>query len=553
MTQGIKQMEAMGFIVSSIKHDRFNSRLVRQFIKYDDKGYITDTINYYYTKVTGVEVYTNSLKYGGGSRLDIELLNAIQLNLDELKIEYELNESLKSARYAKKLTEATANYAMSSKGFKTYVYREDPSGYHIPHEVKGSLYDEAYKIALRLVDEDDEDFNNYLFDVLRDLEQEYLSEEEYIFNDYYNNIKRVLDDFLYFYIGNVMDKLESSEHFDKILKERDISVYEVGNFIKEEYDIEIKDGYYSGFSIVIKKHDYMGPEYMGEDLVDEINRLVKEEIETNLYPKLEAEGLIPIKVQARFSTGETMYELDESLKSAGYTKKLTEAKERVKRYSYYEIDEEVYEVDMWEIWYRDRNTQHIRITNRAGDVYKDKITYYNRTWERFEYQKVLLKLLNKMYKDEKLVDRIAKQVETNMRYVINETSQQGNNKKELEWLLSLPDGFLVAISACRGKDCSRTDELEKRLRRKNYIRVVGKWDGIEETSFLVFTESESMARALVKTGIYKFNQDDVYVWKTPMTMADIIEGTDEGTKLDGKYYYFDLDKIIMSRDNVKEK
>jgi hypothetical protein len=334
MTQGIKQMEALGFTVSSIKHDKFNSGLVRRFIKYDDKGYITDIINYYYTKVTGVEVYTNSLKYGGGSRLDIELLNAIQLNLDELKIEYELDESLKSARYAKKLTEA---------------------------------------------------------------------------------------------------------------------------------------------------------------------------------------------------------------------------KERVKRYSYYEIDEEVYDVDMWEIWYRGRNTQHIKITNRAGDVYKDKTTYYNRTWERFEYQKVLLKLLNKMYKDEKLVDRIAKQVETNMRYVINETSQQGNNKKELDWLLSLPDGFLVAISACRGKDCSRTNELEKILQRKNYIRVTGKWDGIEETSFLVFTESESMARALVKTGIHKFNQDDVYVWKTPMTMADIIEGTDEGTKLDGKYYYFDLDKIIMSRANIKEK
>jgi len=447
----------------------------------------------------------------------------------------------------KTLTEATANYAMSSKGFKTYVYKEDPSGYHIPHEVKGKLYDEAYKIALQLVDEGDEDFNTYLFDALRELEQEYLSEEEYInFKEYYNNIKRVLDDFLYFYIGNVMDKLESSEHFDKILKERDISVYEVGNFIKEEYDIEIKGGYYSGFSVVIKKHDYMGPEYMGEDLVDEINRLVKEEIETNLYPELEAEGLVPIKVRARFSTGETTYELDESLKSARYTKKLTEAKERVKRYSYYEIDEEVHDVDMWEIWYRDRKTQHIRITNRAGDVYKDKTTYYNRTWERFEYQTVLLKLLNKIYKDEKLVDRIAKQVETNMRH-------EENNKKELDWLLSLPEGFLVAISACRGKDCSRTNELEKRLRRKNYIRVVGKWDGIEETSFLVFTESKSIARALIETGVYEFNQEDVYVWKTPMTMADITEGTDEGTKLDGKYYYFDPNKIIMNRDSVKEK
>lgn len=131
-----------------------------------------------------------------------------------------------------------------------------------------------------------------------------------------------------------------------------------------------------------------------------------------------------------------------------------------------------------------------------------------------------------------------------------QTINEKEKTKELDWLLNLPEGFVVAISACRGKDCSRTDELEKRLRRKNYIKVVGKWDGVEETSFLVFTESESAARTLVETGIHEFNQDDVYVWKTPMTMADITEGTNEGTRLDDKYYYFDLDKIVMKRENV---
>lgn len=128
-------------------------------------------------------------------------------------------------------------------------------------------------------------------------------------------------------------------------------------------------------------------------------------------------------------------------------------------------------------------------------------------------------------------------------------NQEVNN--QLKWLLNLPEGYLAAISACVGTDCSLTDTMEHMLRAEfDYIKVIGKWDGIEETSFLVFTENENMAKALVQTGIYDFNQEDVYVWKTPMTMADITEGTNEGTRLDDKYYYFDLDKIIMKRDNV---
>lgn len=85
MTKGIKQMEALGFTVSSIKHDKFTSGLVRQFIKNDDDGFITDVINYFYTKENGVEVYTNDLKYGCGSRLDKSLIEAILLNLNELE------------------------------------------------------------------------------------------------------------------------------------------------------------------------------------------------------------------------------------------------------------------------------------------------------------------------------------------------------------------------------------------------------------------------------------------------------------------------------------
>lgn len=85
MTKGIKKMEALGFTTSSIKHDDFVSGLVRRFIRYDDDGIIVDVFNFFYTKENGVEVYTNDLKYGAGSRLDKSLIEAILLNLNELE------------------------------------------------------------------------------------------------------------------------------------------------------------------------------------------------------------------------------------------------------------------------------------------------------------------------------------------------------------------------------------------------------------------------------------------------------------------------------------
>lgn len=85
MTKGIKKMEEMGFTVSKISEDQFNRGMVRQFVKYDDDGIIVDVFNFFYTKENGVEVYTNDLKYGCGSRLDKSLIEAILLNLNELE------------------------------------------------------------------------------------------------------------------------------------------------------------------------------------------------------------------------------------------------------------------------------------------------------------------------------------------------------------------------------------------------------------------------------------------------------------------------------------
>ena len=85
MTKGIKKMEEMGFTVSKISEDQFNRGMVRQFVKYDDDGIIVDVFNFFYTKENGVEVFTNDLKYGCGSRLDKSLIEAILLNLNELE------------------------------------------------------------------------------------------------------------------------------------------------------------------------------------------------------------------------------------------------------------------------------------------------------------------------------------------------------------------------------------------------------------------------------------------------------------------------------------
>ena len=89
MTKGIKQMEAMGFTVLELNQDKLDRGFVRQFVKYDDDGIIVDVFNFFYTKENGVEVFTNSLKYGSVSVLDKSLIEAILLNLNELEKELE--------------------------------------------------------------------------------------------------------------------------------------------------------------------------------------------------------------------------------------------------------------------------------------------------------------------------------------------------------------------------------------------------------------------------------------------------------------------------------
>lgn len=81
ITQGIKEMAKLGFI----QIDEEEKYSARRFIKYDDDGRITNSINYIYTEGIGLQVFANNLKYGYGSRMDGDLLNAIKLNFDELK------------------------------------------------------------------------------------------------------------------------------------------------------------------------------------------------------------------------------------------------------------------------------------------------------------------------------------------------------------------------------------------------------------------------------------------------------------------------------------
>lgn len=85
MTEGIRLMKALGFIDTT--GNRQSSKIIKQFTKYNDNGLITDTINYFYTRKTGVTVFTNSVKHAGGCRLDHDLLFAVQSIFYELQYE----------------------------------------------------------------------------------------------------------------------------------------------------------------------------------------------------------------------------------------------------------------------------------------------------------------------------------------------------------------------------------------------------------------------------------------------------------------------------------
>ncbi len=87
MTEGIRAMEVLGYKIEVAPRSK---DIVRKFAKFDDEGNITDTINYFYNKDSGIiEVFTNNLTYECGSSLDKDLLNAVLVNFMELENEME--------------------------------------------------------------------------------------------------------------------------------------------------------------------------------------------------------------------------------------------------------------------------------------------------------------------------------------------------------------------------------------------------------------------------------------------------------------------------------
>ena len=82
MIEAVKVMSDLGYIETTDEHDDI---VVRQFSKFNKLGYKTDTINFIYNGISDVDVFTNDLTYGCGSRLDSDLIKAITLNIIELK------------------------------------------------------------------------------------------------------------------------------------------------------------------------------------------------------------------------------------------------------------------------------------------------------------------------------------------------------------------------------------------------------------------------------------------------------------------------------------
>lgn len=84
MTRAIKAMYDLGFIDTTDKQD---VHVVRQFKRFDSQGYIIDNINFITYLGSEIDVFTNDIKRGCGSRIDSDLLDAIILNIIDLEME----------------------------------------------------------------------------------------------------------------------------------------------------------------------------------------------------------------------------------------------------------------------------------------------------------------------------------------------------------------------------------------------------------------------------------------------------------------------------------
>lgn len=173
---------------------------------------------------------------------------------------------------SKKLEEATGNFKMSSKTFPTYA-------------MSGLEYDD---------DEDHDDFED----------EQYLQD--------FNDLKEVVEYFneaeLPDYVSQVIEELAKDE---SIIPEDEVDYVDIsfGGHIK----LVVEPGYYKGYSLSIQEpYDIPTNSDVDEETMKYIRNQMADKAVAKASELAALYGLRKVRVTARFSNGETMYQFEES-------------------------------------------------------------------------------------------------------------------------------------------------------------------------------------------------------------------------------------------------
>ncbi len=126
---------------------------------------------------------------------------------------------------------------------------------------------------------------------------------------------------------------------------------------------------------------------------------------------------------------------------------------------------------------------------------------------------------------------------------LTETKQEPKSQKD--WVDNLKSGYLVAISACVEAgdkiDCSKMVSLEQDLNSMGFyfIETKGYFGSVDpEYSFQVPVDTITDVENLIRLGVTKYGQHDVYAWNLPLTNLK------KAVEVNGKLYGTVLDKAI---------
>jgi hypothetical protein len=107
------------------------------------------------------------------------------------------------------------------------------------------------------------------------------------------------------------------------------------------------------------------------------------------------------------------------------------------------------------------------LLRNGSEIDKTKVNYYNRTWESYEYETVIKKLLSKHFKDEQL-DNYLKDIRTKQHEAVNQEFRMTAQVAKLGELF--------------GKDKKESNDWKKRMLKAGLegLDFPDDWDGLSE-------------------------------------------------------------------------